>query len=216
MFTDRVEAGQALAEMLRERSVHWNDALVLGVPRGGVVVAYEVAHALGLPLDVVIASKIGAPHNPEYAVGAVAPDGTVSPNHLAGYSMEELRALSAPVHARVDARLAAFRAGGACPQVEGRTAVLIDDGIATGLTVHAAADYLRRCGADEIVLAVPVMPGSLVDEASEWAEEVVTLEAPKVFHAVGQFYRDFAQTTDDEVLRLLAEARESHRGGTHD
>ena len=159
-------------------------------------------------------ARVTAAH--EYAVGAVAPDGTVSPNPLAGYSMEELRAFSAPVHARVDARLAAFRAGGTCPQVEGRTAVLVDDGIATGLTVHSAADYLRRCGAEEIVLAVPVMPGGLVDEASEWAEEVVTLEAPEVFHAVGQFYHDFEQTTDDEVLRLLAVARKDHHEGMPD
>jgi len=214
MFKNRAEAGRELAELLRERSAHWRDALVLGVPRGGVEVAAEVARSLKLPLDTVIASKIGAPQNAEFAVGAVAPDGVVSPNLLAGYSMDELRAFATPVHAKIDARLTAFRAGATCPNVEGRTAVLIDDGMATGLTAHAAADYLRRCGADEIVLAVPVMPSHLVDEAAEWAEEVVTLQAPSDFHAVGQFYRDFTQTSDDEVMELLARAREMHYVGS--
>ncbi|MDA3936865.1 MAG: phosphoribosyltransferase family protein, partial [Actinomycetota bacterium] len=134
MFKNRTQAGRSLAALLLERSVHWNDAIVMGVPRGGVVVAAEVASALGLPLDVVIASKIGAPQNPEFAVGAVAPDGSVSPNLLAGYSMEELRVFAAPAHLKVDARLKAFRAGGKCPDVEGRTVVLVDDGMATGLT----------------------------------------------------------------------------------
>ncbi len=206
MFADRVDAGRQLARALG-RFADAPDAVVLGVPRGGVVVAAEVANALRLPLDVVVASKVGAPGNPEYAVGAVAPDGIVTPNERSGYTADDLQPLAQPVHAKIAHRLDAFRGGRGELDVSGKTAIVVDDGIATGLTARAALEYLRRRGAGHIVVATPVMPPESAHMLRQIADEVIALDTPSLFWAVGQFYKHFDQTDDSEVVRLLAEAR---------
>lgn len=206
MFADRVDAGRQLARVLRQYDAA-PDTLVLGVPRGGVVVAAEVATALHLPLDVVVAAKVGAPGNPEYAVGAVAPDGVVTLSPLAGYSAEGLHELAEPVHELVRRRLVAFRGGRSELDVHRQTVLLVDDGVATGLTTRAAVEYLRRRGAARVIVAVPVAPPDSTQMLATVADEAVVLESPAGFAAVGQFYRAFGQTPDEDVVRLLAEAR---------
>jgi len=206
MFEDRVDAGRQLAAKLKGLD-EWHDAVVLGIPRGGVVVAAEVAAYLDLPLDIVMAAKVGAPGNPEYAVGAVTADGEVLVNPAAGFSATEVRALAAPALTKVKHSLDLFRGGREGPEIEDRQAIIVDDGIATGLTAEAAVEYLRRCGASQVVLAVPVAPKSAIAGLRAMADVLVTVETPEWFSAVGQFYRTFGQTTDEEVQRLLTAQR---------
>lgn len=202
MFADRHDAGHRLAEALRSR-VHGADALVLGVPRGGVVVAAEVARELGLSLDVVVASKLGAPGQPEYAIGAVDADGDVT--LAAGmrlppdYIEQEAAARSAEVRRRVKA----YRKGRPPARVEGRVVVLVDDGIATGLTIRKAVEYLRRHRAGHVIVASPVVPLRTAEQMRAEGLDLVTVDEPHDFGAVGEFYRAFDQTTDAEVLALL-------------
>ena len=208
MFRNRHDAGRQLAEVLRayEGSA---GTVVLGIPRGGVIVAAEVARALGVPLDVAVAAKVGAPGNPEYAVGAVAADGEVTANPGAGYSAEEVRAISGAAHAKVETQLAKVRGDRPPLQLAGKTAILVDDGLATGLTATAAADWLRRKDVARVIVAVPVAPPDTVRAMSAHADEVVVVEVPRMFSAVGQFYREFGQTDDAEVRAALDDA-----GGT--
>jgi putative phosphoribosyl transferase len=210
MFADRIDAGQQLAEKLVAYEADAN-AIVLGIPRGGVVVADQVARALGLPLDVVIAAKIGAPGNPEYAVGAVAADGVVLANPDAGFSAEALARLSDEARGKVSRRLSHLRAGAPEPELDGRTAIVVDDGLATGLTARAAVGYLRRQGVGRVVLAVPVASTSAAQELSGEVDELVAVDIPPYFAAVGQFYSRFGQTEDAEVERLLAASLDSGR-----
>jgi putative phosphoribosyl transferase len=202
MFENRVDAGLHVAKALHGVSLG-DDAIVLGIPRGGVIVAAEVARALGLPLDVAVAAKVGAPGNPEYAIGAVAADGEVTANPGAGYSAAEVRAYSDAAFAKVRAQLDMWREGRGPLQLAGRTVLLVDDGLATGLTAIAAADWLRREGAARVVVAVPVSPPDTLNAMTRHADEVVAVEVPRWFSAVGQFYRDFGQTSDAEVRAAL-------------
>jgi predicted phosphoribosyltransferase len=211
MFADRVDAGRQLADTLAESGV-WDNAMVLGIPRGGVVVAAEVAEHLGVPLDVVAAAKVGAPGNPEYAVGAVTADGEVLVNTGSGFSAAEVRALAAPALTKVKRSLELFRGGGHAREVERHQVILVDDGLATGLTAHAAVEYLRRCGATMIVLAVPVASAGAVSNLEPLVDSMVVVETPDEFSAVSQFYRSFDQTTDEEVSQLL----KSHGFGLSD
>jgi len=202
MFKDRTEAGQRLAEALQSYA-SVPGAIVLGVPRGGVVVAAEVASALNLPLDIVVASKLGAPGNPEYAVGAVDADGEVTLNPRAPVSESYLSTIADDRRAEVARRMQAYRGDRPPLVVSDRTAILVDDGIATGLTVRAAVGYLRRHGAKRIVVAAPVMPPETASALSMIADEIVALETPAGFASVGQFYLEFGQTSDAEVIELL-------------
>ncbi len=205
MFGDRTDAGRQLAEKLAAMGVD-GDAVVLGIPRGGVVVAAEVARELNLPLDVIVAAKVGAPGNSEYAIGAVSADGEVYANPVSGYAAEDVRNYAGPALAKVHHSLDTFRAGLAPLSLEDRTAVIVDDGLATGLTALAAVEYAKRAGASRVVLAVPVASSSSVHALECHADEVVVLAVPAGFSAVGQFYRHFGQTEDAEVSALLAEA----------
>lgn len=207
MFRDRTHAGRLLAEELEFELSASDDVVVYGIPRGGVIVAAEVARRLKRPLDVVIASKIGSPGNPEYAIGAVDADGAVTQNVYAGYSLAELGILARSAHEKVESRLALYASGGAPIAPAGHTAVIVDDGIATGLTAFAAADYLRRHGATRIVLAVPVIAGDTARTLRGRVDAVIALEEPELFYAVGQFYRNFDEVTDNEVIAVLREAR---------
>lgn len=168
--------------------------------------AEEVSRRLGLPLDVVIASKIGAPGNEEYAIGAVDPAGVVTIGERAGRWADEIELLALPVRDKIQRRLVMYRRGSAPLPVQGQTVILVDDGIATGLTAAAAISYLRAQGAGRLVLAVPVMPADTAARIRERVDELVALETPEFFSAVGQFYRHFEQTSDDEVLATLGHA----------
>lgn len=202
VFTDRHDAGRRLAAAL-ERYRGVPDVVVLGVPRGGVVVAEEVARLLGQPLDVVVTRKIGAPGNPEYAVGAVDADGHVFEGILAGVPEGYLERAAAAEQAEIARRVAAYRAGRPALDVAGKTAILVDDGIATGLTLRAAVHYLKRQGAARVVVAAPVAAPDSAARLRGEADEVVVLDEPPGFSAVGQFYARFDQTSDDEVQALL-------------
>lgn len=203
MFKDRTDAGRLLAEELSAGHAERDDTLVLGIPRGGVVLANEVARRLSLPLDIIVTSKIGAPGNPEYAIGAVDPDGEVTPNLYAGFSPLELKQLAGPVHDKISARLSLYRGKREPLELRGKTVILVDDGIATGLTVIAAISYLRRHGASRIVVAVPVIAAGAAALIRPEVDELIGLEEPEVFYAVSQFFRRFDQVSDDEVLETL-------------
>jgi putative phosphoribosyl transferase len=207
-FLDRVEAGDRLAEVLAGRLRP--PVVVLGIPRGGVVVAARVAARLQAPLDVVVPRKVGAPGNPELAVGAVA-DGVEAIDEPAirrlGLDMAAVMAEVARQTVEVARRTAAYR-DGRCPlDLAGRTVVLVDDGVATGWTCAAAASFTRRAGASRVLVAVPVGPAGLQERLRPVVDEVVVLLTPEPYHAVGQAYVRFPQVTDEEVLRRLAEGR---------
>jgi putative phosphoribosyl transferase len=207
-FTDRVDAGRQLAARLGH--LRGEPVVVLGLPRGGVPVALEVALALGAPLDVIIVRKLGVPFQPELGMGAVGEDGAVVINRevvgLAGVSAAELAAVQAREQARVAARAARYRAGRPREPLEGRVAVVVDDGIATGSTARAACQVARAHGAVRVVLAVPVAPPGWEAAFCGEADELVCVNTPAWFAAIGQFYADFAQTTDDEVIACLEQA----------
>ncbi|MGD0948652.1 MAG: phosphoribosyltransferase [Candidatus Binatia bacterium] len=211
MFKNRKDAGRKLAaRLLKYKDEH---PVVLALPRGGVPVAYEVARALNAPLDIVVVRKLGAPGQPELGVGAVA-DGDHPQSVL---NEEVLRALDVSddyLNREAEAELKEIRRrqelyrGGRAPEpIEGRTAIVIDDGIATGGSVRAALRGVRRSDPKQLVLAVPVAPPDTVESLQPEVDELVCLSMPFFFHAVGQFYEDFSQTTDEEVVELLQAAR---------
>ena len=203
-FADRREGGARLAEALRrfapERPV------VLGIPRGGVVVAAEVARALDAPLDVVIPRKVGAPGNPELGLGAVAPGVRVLDERLIrdlGVSSEYLEREIEAQEREIERRSAAYRGDREPVEIAGRTTIVVDDGVATGGTAAAALRWARHAGAARVVLAVPVAPRQALAALSREADEVVVLATPEPFYAVGQWYDRFDQVSDEEVVRLL-------------
>jgi putative phosphoribosyl transferase len=207
-FRDRREAGRLLAERLEP--VRGDAPVVLGLPRGGVPVAFEVARTLGAPLDVIVVRKLGVPFQPELGMGAVGEDGVLVLNDevvaLARVRPDEITTIEARERAEVERRARRFRAGRPRIDVTGRTVVVVDDGIATGGTARAAIQVARAHGAGRVVLAVPVGAPDTIAEMRAEADEVVCLDTPRGFFAVGQFYDDFTQTTDDQVVALLAEA----------
>jgi putative phosphoribosyl transferase len=207
-FTDRVEAGERLAEVLVRRVRP--PVLVLAIPRGGVIVAARVAARLGAPLDVVVPRKVGAPGNPELAVGAVA-EGVEVLDEPAIRRLEldvaTVRAEAARQTVEVARRTAAYRQGRPPLDLAGRTAVLVDDGVATGWTCVAAARFTRAAGAARVLVAVPVGPAGLAERLRPVVDEVVVLQTPEPYLAVGQAYLHFPQVTDQEVLDCLAQGR---------
>jgi len=211
LFRDRVDAGRRLAERLR--SIALDLPMVLGLPRGGVVVAAEVARALDAPLDVLVVRKLGAPGHPELGIGAVAdgdPPLVLVNDDVIGTLHVREPYLARETAAQLDEvrrREAHLRAGRPAPSLRGRAVIVVDDGIATGGTVRVALRAVRRAEAARVVLAVPVAPPEVVAALEAEADLVVCLEAPDGFTAVGQFYDDFRQTTDDEVAALLTAAR---------
>lgn len=203
-FTDRTDAGRALGEALAERGV--NGDIVLAIPRGGLPLGRAVADALELPLDIVVAQKMGAPHNPEYAIGAVANDGSVWLNDHAIDSLsvgeeyiEETRSEKAAA-AREKAQR--YRTNGS-PELQGKTVIIVDDGIATGATARACIKRVENADADAIVLAVPVSSPRTIDELHPSVDDIVCLETPAQFRAVGQFYDRFEQVQDEQAMEYL-------------
>ncbi len=209
LFADRADAGRRLAARL-EYLRGGVPVVVLGLPRGGVPVALEVARALGAPLDVIVVRKLGVPFQPELGMGAVGEDGVQVINRevvrLARVPAEELAAVQAREQAQVDARAARYRARRPREPLAGRTAVIVDDGIATGSTARAACQVARAHGAARVVLAVPVAPPGWEARIAGAADELVCVYTPEDFYAIGQFYADFSQATDEEAIGCLERA----------
>ena len=211
-FSNRVEAGQRLAAALKKYS--FVDGLVLAIPRGGVVVGYEVAQSLGLPLDVIIPRKIGAPSNPELAIGAMTEDGTaILDENLLSYlnvSPDYIERESETQKTEIQRRMRLYRQNAPYPNLNGRDIIVVDDGIATGSTMKAALASVKNMHAKSVTAAIPVGPPTTIEELKSQADRVVCLFMPESFYAIGEFYDDFAQTSDDEVIYLLQKNRETH------
>ena len=206
VFADRHDAGRRLGAGLR--SLAEQSPIVFGLARGGVPVAAEVAAALGAPLEVLVVRKIGAPRQPELAIGAIAEDGTVVLDagmaRRVRMSQTKLDRALARETSEVRRRVERYRDGRSRLDARDRTAIIVDDGLATGLTDLAAVRFLRGCGAGHVVVAVPVGSHQAVALLREEADEVVCLWMPDELQSVGQWYRDFSPTGDEEVLELLA------------
>ncbi len=211
VFDNRVDAGGRLGDRLL--SLRGQDVVVLGLPRGGVPVAHEVARMLDAPLDVIVVRKLGVPSQPELAMGAIGEEGARVLDERTlqylGVTDAQLEQVEERERAVLEARTARFREGRERVDLTGRTALVVDDGIATGSTARVACRIARQLGAGRVVLAVPVAPQEALDRVIE-ADEVVCLATPSSFVAVGQHYRDFAATQDDEVVALLDAARRRH------
>ena len=208
MFRDRRDAGQQLAARLASLKDQ-PDVIVLGIPRGGVVVAAEIARALNAPLDIYLAHKIGAPLNPELAIGALTSNEVLFDDEL----IDQLRASPDELALEVDAqrgeisrRLGMFRPGLGPLDVEGKQVVLVDDGVATGSTVLVSLRALRKQSPRQLILAIPVGPAETIAHLALECDQVIVLDTPEPFWAVGRFYASFEQTSDQQVLALLSAA----------
>jgi len=210
-FSDRREAGEALVAAVRKLALV--EPVILALPRGGVPVAFEIARALKAPLDILLVRKIGAPGHEEYGIGALV-DGA-SPQvvvdeaaaRMVGAGKEYIDRQVERQLAEIERRRALYRTGPPV-QLQGRTVIVVDDGIATGGTVRAALQALAKVGALRVVLAVPLAPREVLPGLRELCNEVICLSSPEPFYAVGAHYQDFSQTEDGEVIELLAEARQ--------
>jgi predicted phosphoribosyltransferase len=206
-FANRTEAGRLLGERLGEYADRGN-VIVLGLPRGGVPVAYEVAKRLRAPLDVFIVRKLGVPGFEELAAGAIASGGVRVLNEDVIRTIRHAQAAIETVTARETAELERrerlYRDGRPAPELRGRIVILVDDGLATGATMRAAVKALRESSAAKIVVAVPVGPPDTCREIKQLADETICLSTPEFFQAVGQYYENFSQTSDDDVRELLA------------
>lgn len=211
-FRDRRDAGRALARSLRssEAARDAQDGIVLGLPRGGVPVAYEVARALDLPLDVFIVRKLGVPGFAELAMGAITTDGTVAMNQAViqefGITQDAIDAVAEQEKLEIERRELAYRNGRPAARIEGRMAILVDDGVATGASMLAAARALRP-SARKVIVAIPVAARGTCEKLRKEVDGVICACVPWQFHSVGSFYQNFEQTTDEEVRTLLSQAR---------
>jgi len=213
-FHDRIDAGRQLAQALHAYK-NKPDAIVLALPRGGVPVAYEIAHALHLPLDLMLVRKLGVPGHEELAMGAIA-NGNIqvlNEDIVQGLNIPEsiIADVSAAEHAELERRNKAYRHGEPPPKLEAHTVILVDDGCATGANMRAAVQAVAKQRAARIVVAVPVASESAYETLREIADEVVCLDIPEPFLGVGRFYYDFSQTSDAEVKMLLKKSKNGNR-----
>lgn len=206
MFKDRSDAGVQLAHRLKEYKDQ-KGVLVLALPRGGVVTGYEIARFLNAPLDIVIVRKIGFPGQPEFGIGAVSETGTVV---VSEYIMSTYGGLREYVESEItiqkeeiNRRVELYRKGKKLPNLEGKTIILVDDGIATGSTMEAAIKTLKEEKINKLIVAVPVAPPNVVDKLEKMVDEFICIETPVDFMAVGSYYHDFTQVSDEEVIELL-------------
>ena len=220
-YRNRTEAGRQLAARLQEYA-HHPDVIVLALPRGGVPVAFEVAEALHAPLDVFVVRKLGLPAHPELAIGAIASGGVRIVDQAAlrrfGVTDQQLAAVAATEERELERRERQYRDAMPSPDVSGKTVILIDDGLATGATMAAAATALRAQHPARLVVAVPVAAAETCEAFQDLVDEVVCGATPEPFYAVGLWYEDFSQTSDAEVRDLLARARHvgTRSGGRED
>lgn len=216
LFRDRREAGRLLADELRPR-IGAEPVLIVALPRGGVPVGYEVAGALDAPLDIALVRKLGAPGQPELGVGAIGEDGTVVlDDHTVaavGMSGDQVELIAQRELAELERRRELYRQAAPLQEVDGRRVILVDDGSATGVTASAAGKVLRARGAGELIAAFPVAAPGVDERLGDDFDRVICLETPAGFRGVGGFYREFGQTTDDEVLDLLRSATGGGPGG---
>ncbi|EKD45683.1 MAG: phosphoribosyltransferase [uncultured bacterium] len=206
IFRDRKEAGQKLAELLKSYTAE--KPIILAMPRGGVVVAYEIAQALKAPLDVIVSRKIGAPSQPEYAIGAIAPGDIRVFNDEAISSLDisktEIETLVAREKKEMERRIKLYRGNKPLLDLKDKVVIIVDDGVATGQTALVAIRSVRKTQPKKIVFACGVCAHDSMELLRQEADEVISLSMPKMFYAVGQWYQSFEQTTDDEVIRLLS------------
>jgi len=218
-YRDRREAGRYLAEKLADHAGH-PDVLVLGLPRGGVPVAYEVARALDAPLDVFLVRKLGVPGHEELAMGAIATGGVRLPNPsvIRGLRIppEVIDQVAATEQAELERREREYRGDRPPPDVRGKTVILIDDGLATGTSMRAAVAALRLLQPARIVVAVPIAAPATCAEFQDEVDEVICARTPEPFYAVGLWYEDFSQTTDEEVRDLLRRAEERRNAASQE
>jgi putative phosphoribosyl transferase len=209
-FADRIDAGKRLALALKD--FIGKKAIVLAIPRGGVVVGHEIADDLNLPLDVIIPRKIGAPNNPELAIGAMTEDGTIILDEnlvtYLGVIEDYIKEESDRQKLEIERRMKLYRQDVPYPSLENLDVIIVDDGIATGSTMKAALASVKNRGANTVTVAIPVGPPSTIAELEKQADKVVCLYTPEYFQAIGQFYDDFTQTTDDEVIKLLKQSKQ--------
>lgn len=210
MYLNRREAGELLGEQLKKLKLQ--DPMLLAVPRGGLVVAEPVALALKKGLGVLVTRKIGHPMNPEVAIGAVMPDGKVisESSFFSVAGRRDIQQIVEREQREIRRRMKDYTGSENPPDVKGRMVVVIDDGIATGYTLRAAIKWLRSSGAGFIMVAVPVGPPDTVREIAREADQVVCLSQPESFHAVGQFYQEFGQVEDAEVIEILERVNGKH------
>lgn len=212
-FRDRRDAAALLAKKLKEiygKQFLKDKPLILAIPRGGVVTGDEIAARLGADLDVVVSKKIGAPDNPELAIGAVMHDGSFFPNSdiiaMLGVGEAYMKQQISEKMKEIERRLSRFRGGGEY-HLEEKTVILVDDGIATGATVFAAINWLKQQKLKKLIVAMPVGPADTIQRLKQVVSDVVVLHAPVVFMAVGAFYEDFEQVSDDEVVAIMSKYR---------
>jgi putative phosphoribosyl transferase len=211
MFNDRRDAGVHLASRLEEYKGQ-TGVLVLALPRGGVATGYEIAHYLKVPLDIVIVRKIGFPGQPELAIGAVSETGRVVLNEsiisMYGVSKDYVEREVSQQKKEISRRAELYRKGKRLPSLEGKTIILVDDGVATGATMKAAIITLKEEKLKKLIVALPVAPAGMADEIEQMADTLICIETPFDFMAVGAYYHDFTQVTDEEVIDLLKRSAE--------
>ncbi|MCX8187228.1 MAG: phosphoribosyltransferase [Nitrososphaeria archaeon] len=209
MFRDRLDAGRRLAELLRD--IRNEKCAVIAIPRGGVVIGHVIASELNAPLDVTVPRKIGAPGDPELAVGAVAEDGTIYVEESIAGSLgireDWIRVEAERELEEIKRRIRVYRGGKSLPDLSEYLVIVVDDGIATGATMIATARFLRKMNPRKLIIAIPVAPPEILPKISPEVDEVRCVETPYPFFAIGQFYRDFSQLSDSEVLDYLSRSR---------
>jgi predicted phosphoribosyltransferase len=209
MFLDRNDAGEKLTHSLEK--FRNEDVIVLAVPRGGLAIAYDIIKRFGFKWDLIIPRKIGAPHNKEYAIGAVSVDGSYFLNHdyvkMLGISQDYIDKEVLEETKEIKRRMKEYRGTDTFPEVKDKTAIIIDDGIATGFTTLAVIKAVKKQGAKKIILAIPVGPRETIEEFKELVDEVICLYIPEEFYAVGSYYMNFEQVTEMEVLKIMKELR---------
>lgn len=212
-FKDRENAGRRLAEEIAKQvdKLDLKEAIALALPRGGVPIAYEVAKELQIPLDVVISRKIGAPFNPEFAVGAISEGGEtyLDKDTLRSLSIDNstLESIIETEKEELKRRIETYRKGKSLPNLKGKTVLLIDDGLATGATAQAALKHLKRLHPKKVIFCIPVGAFSSVNEIKDKVDQVICILKPKALSAVGMYYQNFGQTSDEKVIELLDKSK---------
>jgi|ERR1019366_4048378 predicted phosphoribosyltransferase len=204
MFKNRTDAAIQLAEKLKKYKS--KNGIVLAIPRGGVPIGYIIAKELEFPLEITLSKKIGHPGNPEYAIGSVSLDGIVINDNVPGVSMNYFQQESDRIIKNLKTKFDYYMGDRKMTDLKDKTVIIVDDGIATGSTIIATIHSIRKKNPKEIIIAVPVAPSKVIDKLKNIADEIVCINAPNEFFGVGQFYEDFSQVSDQEVIQLLQKA----------